>query len=59
MKYRSADADTKRMMKAISGLLPAQARVRRKPTEAELALTYPPGYRGDPEREAERRPGTD
>ena len=29
------------------------------PTEEELALTYPPGYRGDPEAEGDRRPGTD
>ena len=33
--------------------------VRRDPTPEELAATYPPGYRGDPDREAERRPGTD
>jgi len=24
-----------------------------------LALTYPPGYHGDPEAELTRRPGTD
>lgn len=59
LKYRSADADTKRIMKAITDLLPAEARVKRVPTEAELALTYPPGYRGDPTHELERRPGTD
>ncbi len=59
MKYRSADADTKRMMKAITDLLPPEARKRRTPTAAELALTYPPGYHGAPELEGERRPGTD
>lgn len=59
LKYRSEDADTKRIMTAISALLPDEARVRRTPTPDELALTYPPGYRGDPARESERRPGTD
>ena len=59
LKYKSPDADTKRIMSAISELLPAEARRRRTPTEAELALTYPPGYSGDPERELARRPGTD
>ena len=59
LKYRSADADTKRIMKAISALLPSESRVHRTPTEDELALTYPPGYRGDPSAEADRRPGTD
>jgi putative phosphoserine phosphatase / 1-acylglycerol-3-phosphate O-acyltransferase len=59
VKYRSLDADTKRIMKAISALLPAEARRTRTPTDDELALTYPPGYRGDPDHEAERRPGTD
>ena len=50
---------TKKIMTAISGLLPAEARMKRVPTEAELRLTYPPGYTGDPERETTRRPGTD
>ncbi len=38
---RSDNADTKRVMTAITGLLPAEARKRRKPTEAELARTFP------------------
>jgi putative phosphoserine phosphatase / 1-acylglycerol-3-phosphate O-acyltransferase len=59
LKYRSPDADTKRIMTAISALLPAESRVHRTPTENELALTYPPGYRGDPSAESDRRPGTD
>ena len=59
LKYDDPDADTKRIMKAISGLLPAEANEQRTPTPEELALTYPPGYRGDPEAEVERRPGTD
>ncbi len=59
LKYRSLDADTKRIMKAISALLPPEARRHRTPTPEELAATFPPGYKGDPEREGERRPGTD
>ena len=59
LKYRSLDADTKRIMAAISKLLPPAARRRRTPTAEELAATYPHGYRGEPEREVERRPGTD
>lgn len=59
LKYKSLDADTKRIMKAISKLLPAEAREPHDPTPDELALTYPPGYRGDPDAETERRPGVD
>lgn len=59
LAHRSPDADTKKMMKAISSLLPAEARRKRTPTPEELALTYPPGYRGDPRAEIDRRPGTD
>jgi putative phosphoserine phosphatase/1-acylglycerol-3-phosphate O-acyltransferase len=59
LKYRSADADTRRIMAAIVDLLPAEARATHEPTAEELARTYPPGYRGDPSAEADRRPGTD
>jgi putative phosphoserine phosphatase / 1-acylglycerol-3-phosphate O-acyltransferase len=59
LAYRSADADTQRIMAAIADLLPAEARVHHEPTEAELRLTYPPGYKGDPKAETERRPGKD
>jgi putative phosphoserine phosphatase/1-acylglycerol-3-phosphate O-acyltransferase len=59
LKYRSPDADTKRIMKALADLLPPEARRRRTPTAEELALTYPPGYHGDPDAEPDRRPGTD
>jgi putative phosphoserine phosphatase/1-acylglycerol-3-phosphate O-acyltransferase len=59
LKGRSLDKDTKRIMKAISALLPPESQVPHDPTPEELAATYPPGYRGDPERETERRPGTD
>ena len=30
-----------------------------EPTPEELARTYPPGYKGDPEHETVRRPGSD
>jgi putative phosphoserine phosphatase/1-acylglycerol-3-phosphate O-acyltransferase len=59
LKYRSADADTKRIMKAIAALLPPAARKRHQPTREELLRTFPPGYKGDPEHEPDRRPGTD
>ena len=59
LMHRSLDADTKRIMAAIVDQLPPEARKRRTPTPEELALTFPPGYRGDPTREADRRPGTD
>ncbi len=59
LRYDDPDHDTKRIMAAIAALLPAESQVRRSPTETELALTYPPGYRGDPAAEAVRRPGRD
>lgn len=62
LKGRSLDADTKRMMKAISALLPPEARTEREPTRDELARTYPGGVipdAVDAEHEANRRPGTD
>ncbi|CAN5580291.1 hypothetical protein BH23ACT3_BH23ACT3_20570 [soil metagenome] len=59
LKHRSLDADTKRIMTAITELLPTEARKQRTPTPEELALTYPPGYTGEPTAEARRRPGTD
>lgn len=55
----NADADTETIMSRIVDLLPEEARQRRDPTEEELRLTYPPGYKGDPNRENERRPGRD
>ncbi len=59
LKYRSLDADTKRIMKAISEQLPADARQQHEPTREELLATFPPGYSGDPTKEYERRPGED
>ncbi|MBI5089274.1 MAG: HAD-IB family hydrolase, partial [Actinobacteria bacterium] len=55
LKRVDPEADTKKLMKAIAGLLPAESRVRRTPTEAELAATYPPGWRGSAADEARRR----
>jgi putative phosphoserine phosphatase/1-acylglycerol-3-phosphate O-acyltransferase len=59
LKGKSLDKDTKRIMKAIAGVLPPESQIRREPTPADLAATYPPGYRGEPGRESERRPGKD
>ncbi|MEM7140873.1 MAG: HAD-IB family hydrolase [Actinomycetota bacterium] len=59
LKYRSEDADTKRIMAAISDLLPPESRTPHEPTAQELARTYPPGYEGDPGAETDRRPGSD
>ena len=53
------EADTATIMSAITALLPEQARQAYEPTDDELARTYPPGYSGDPDAEADRRPGTD
>jgi len=59
LRYRSPDADTKRIMHALMDLLPPESREPREPTHEELLRTFPPGYRGDPDAEVERRPGTD
>lgn len=59
LRGKQPDPATKRIMKEIVALLPDEARVKRTPSAAELALTYPPGYSGDPSRETKRRPGTD
>jgi putative phosphoserine phosphatase / 1-acylglycerol-3-phosphate O-acyltransferase len=58
-KYRSEEADTKKLMKAISSLLPPEGRDVYEPTDAELMATLPSGYTGDPRQEYKRRPGTD
>jgi putative phosphoserine phosphatase/1-acylglycerol-3-phosphate O-acyltransferase len=59
LKLRSPGADTRRIMEAIVDLLPLEASRRHEPTPEELALTYPPGWSGDPEAETARRPGED
>jgi putative phosphoserine phosphatase/1-acylglycerol-3-phosphate O-acyltransferase len=43
LKYRSPQADTRRIMAAIVDLLPPEARRRRDPTAEELSRTYPAG----------------
>jgi putative phosphoserine phosphatase/1-acylglycerol-3-phosphate O-acyltransferase len=59
LKHERLGPDTKRIMQAIVDLLPPEAHVRHVPTPEELASTYPPGYKGDPEKETARRPGSD
>ncbi len=59
LPHHSDDDDTARIMDALVAQLPSEARVRRTPSEAELAATFPPGYLGDVTKEAGRRPGTD
>jgi putative phosphoserine phosphatase/1-acylglycerol-3-phosphate O-acyltransferase len=59
LKYRSLDADTRRIMKAITALLPDEAHVAYEPTEDELRRTFPPSYRGSLDGDVERRPGSD
>lgn len=59
LTYQSVARDTERIMEAIVELLPAEALEAHEPTGEELARTFPPGYKGDPDKEHERRPGTD
>ena len=60
LEYDSVEADTARIMEAITRLLPASAREPYEPTEDEIRLALPAGVADvDPGREAERRPGTD
>lgn len=59
LKYRSVDADTRRIMQALMDLLPAESRVRRQPSEAEVASATPPNSRGGAAEETTRRPGSD
>jgi putative phosphoserine phosphatase/1-acylglycerol-3-phosphate O-acyltransferase len=59
LKHDDPDVDTKKIMKAIMGLLPPESRQRKTPTPEELAATLPPGHRRDATPEQARRPGTD
>lgn len=59
LRYRSPDADTRRIMAALVDLLPEEARVHREPTPDELARSMPANYQGDPDAEVQRRPGKD
>ena len=57
--HADPDADTKAIMAALVDLLPDEARIHREPTPEELARSLPAGYRGDPDAEDDRRPGSD
>ena len=59
LSYTDADADTAAIMTAISALLPPAGREYYEPTEDELRRSYPSNYKGDPNAEDDRRPGTD
>lgn len=59
LSYTDADADTAAIMAAISALLPPEGREYYEPTEDELRRSYPSHYKGDPNAEDDRRPGTD
>ena len=60
LALRSPKVDTRRMMRAISDLLPPEAHRRRDPTPEELARTYPPGHTaGSDGDRPDRRPGED
>lgn len=59
LKHKSADGDTKAIMKAIMALLPPESREEREPTPEEIALAMPPGKKGDGSNESKRRPGAD
>lgn len=59
LEHTGLAADTRRIMTAISQLLPPESQIRQVPTPEELAATYPPGYKGDPDGETDRRPGSD
>jgi putative phosphoserine phosphatase/1-acylglycerol-3-phosphate O-acyltransferase len=59
LAHDDPDTDTKQIMSALVNLLPPEASERGTPTDEELRRTYPPGYRGEPARETERRPGRD
>jgi len=59
LKGANVETDTKRIMKALMDLLPPESRIKREPTPEELAASFPPGYKGDPDREVARRPGKD
>ncbi len=59
LEYDDVEADTVRMMAAITALLPPEGRRDHEPTPDELARALPSGQSDEPEHEADRRPGTD
>ena len=48
LRYRSLDADTKRIMAALVDLLPREAASAARRPRRSWRATYPPGYKGDP-----------
>ena len=60
LQYDSVEADTERIMDAISRLLPPSAREPYEPTDEEIRRALPAGVEDlDAGHETERRPGTD
>ena len=59
LKYRSVDADTKRIMAAILDLLPDEAASAASRPPRRSPAPLPAGHTGDPDGEADRRPGSD
>ena len=59
LAYEDVDADTTAIMDALVALLPDEARIHREPTPEELAKSLPSSYKGDPDAELDRRPGSD
>jgi putative phosphoserine phosphatase/1-acylglycerol-3-phosphate O-acyltransferase len=47
LKHKSPKADTRRIMTAITDLLPPEAREPHDPTPDELAHSYPPGWKAE------------
>lgn len=60
LAHQDLDEDTKKVMRAITRLLPPEGRRKVRPTPEQLARTYPHGAAPtEGEHEAARRPGTD
>ncbi|WP_426573050.1 HAD-IB family hydrolase [Aquihabitans sp. McL0605] len=59
LAYDDPDVDTTAIMEALVALLPEEARIHREPTPEELAKSLPSSYKGDPDAELDRRPGSD
>ena len=60
LEYDSLEADTERIMDAISAMLPPEAHEPFEPTEEDIARALPPGVSDiDEHHESDRRPGTD
>jgi putative phosphoserine phosphatase / 1-acylglycerol-3-phosphate O-acyltransferase len=59
VKGKDPDVDTRKIMKRLMDLLPPESKVKRTPTDEEIALASPPGWSADTAHERSRRPGTD